>query len=77
MRDPRCGEALDLLETKRLPDGGYPAEARYYRVTRTPSGTGSSLVDWGPTGARRRNEWVTVAALAVLAAAGRADSPNP
>lgn len=22
--DPRCREALDLLETKRLPDGGFP-----------------------------------------------------
>ena len=27
--DPRCREALDLLESKRLPGGGFPAEARY------------------------------------------------
>jgi hypothetical protein len=30
--DPRCGEALDLLESRRLPDGGFPADGRYYRV---------------------------------------------
>ena len=28
---PRCADALDLLESKRLPDGGWPAEARYYK----------------------------------------------
>src|SRR5512136_2021754 len=26
--DPRCGEALDLLEGKRLPDGGWPLEQK-------------------------------------------------
>lgn len=30
--DPRCAEALDMLEAKRLPDGGWPSEAVYYRV---------------------------------------------
>ena len=30
--DPRCSEALDLLESKRLPDGGWPSEAAYYHV---------------------------------------------
>ena len=28
--DPRCQPALDLLESKRLPDGGFPAEESYY-----------------------------------------------
>jgi hypothetical protein len=69
--DPRCEEALERLEAKRLPDGGFPAEARYYRVTPN-HGSGRSLVDWGPTSTRRSNEWVTVAALAVQA---RASSP--
>lgn len=68
--DPRCDDALDLLEHKRLPDGGFPAEARYYRPP-TSAGTGRSLVDWGGVSARRMNEFVTVDALTVLTAAGR------
>jgi hypothetical protein len=68
--DLRCQEALALLESKRLPDGGFPAEKKYYRVTdrRTSS---RSLVDWGGTGQRRMNEWVTADAPSVLKAAGR------
>ena len=30
--DLRCAEALDLLESKRLPDGGWPSEGVYYNV---------------------------------------------
>ncbi len=66
--DPRCADALDLLESKQLPDGGFPTERKYYTV---PSGT---PVAWGPTcttGKGRSNEFVTAEALAVLAAAGR------
>ncbi|MFA6110788.1 MAG: hypothetical protein WDA75_18670 [Candidatus Latescibacterota bacterium] len=36
--DPRCSEALDLLEAKQLPDGGFPAEAKHYRVGRQEGG---------------------------------------
>ncbi|HKZ98583.1 MAG TPA: hypothetical protein VJ326_03205 [Thermoplasmata archaeon] len=72
IRDPRCEDALDLLEQKRLPDGGWPAEKRYYRVRSRTMGTNADYVDWGGTGPRRMNEWVTVAALTVLTAAGRA-----
>src|SRR5207253_272871 len=35
IRDPRCEEALDLLEAKRLPGGGWPAESSYYLVWST------------------------------------------
>lgn len=70
IRDPRCNEALNLLETKRLPDGGFPAEARYYSTTGALS-TGRSLVDWGGVSKRRMNEWVTADALYVLRAARR------
>lgn len=73
--DPRCDEALGVLESKRLPDGGYPAEARYYRVSVRPTGSGRSLVDWGPTSVRRSNEWVTASVLAVQAAARRTRTP--
>jgi hypothetical protein len=67
--DPRCEEALDLLESKRLPDGGWPAEGRYYGSATTPAKR--TLVHWGGVDGRRTNEWVTVDALAVLVAAGR------
>ena len=71
--DPRCAEALDVLESKRLPDGGFPAEGRHYNVStdaaRYPSRR--SLVHWGPVGRTRMNEFVTVDALYVLKAAGR------
>ncbi|HAL16612.1 MAG TPA: hypothetical protein DCP32_07655 [Anaerolineaceae bacterium] len=68
--DPRCREALDLLESKRLPDGGYPAERRYYSVTHRNT-SNRSLVDWGGTSSSKMNEWITVETLAVLTAAGR------
>lgn len=68
--DPRCSEALDLLEAKQLPDGGFPAEGKYYRVGRQEGGN-ASLVDWGGTHRRRSNPFVTVDAFQVLRAAGR------
>src|SRR5436190_11083513 len=69
--DPRCRDALDLLETKRLADGGFPAEARYYRSPAAASN--ASLVSWGGTSRRRSNPWVTTDALAVPAAANQID----
>lgn len=69
--DPRCAEALDAVEAKRLPDGGFPAEAKFYRVSSAHPGGGSSLVSWGPTSHRLPNEWVSCAALTALTAAGR------
>ena len=69
IHDPRCQEALDLLESKRLPDGGFPAEERYYTTSQAPSGVSS--VDWGGTSQRRMNPFVTTEALLVLKAAGR------
>jgi hypothetical protein len=70
IRDPRCADALELLEKKRLPDGGWPAEKRYYKVSPRAMAANSDYVDWGGTAAKRMNEWVTVDALAVLRAAG-------
>ncbi len=69
--DPRCRDALDLLESKRLPDGGFPAEERYSQATSKMIPSRRSLVDWGGVNKRRLNEWVTVDALAVLEAANR------
>jgi hypothetical protein len=72
IRDRRCADALDLLEEKRLPDGGWPAEKRYYTVvSRGAMKANADSVDWGGTSSRRMNAWVTADALAVLVAAGR------
>ena len=68
--DERCGEALDLLESKRLSDGGWPAEARFYRVS-NDFASGTEWVSWGQCSGKRMNEWVTADALYVLKAAGR------
>lgn len=68
--DKRCCDALDLLESKRLPDGGFPAEGKCYRVS-DKAPTGRSLVDWGGVSKMRSNEFVTADALFVLRQAGR------
>lgn len=70
IQDPRCLPALDLLYSKLLPTGGFPAEERYYQVTQRPISNRSS-VDWGPVSAKMPNPFVTVEALRVLKSAGR------
>jgi len=69
IRDARCAAALELLAGKRLPDGGFPAEARHYRVTGRVD-LGADVIDWGGTSKCVANPWVTADALSVLAAAG-------
>lgn len=69
LNDPRCADALDLLESRRRPDGGWSADAQHWRLA--ADGSGSESVSWGPGVPRGMNEWVTVDALAVLTAAGR------
>jgi hypothetical protein len=76
INDPACADALDLLASKRLPDGGWPAEARYYRTSATVA-LGNDDFDWGGTSTRRSNPWVTVDALAVLRASGRLEPVKP
>lgn len=76
LTNKRCREALDFLESKRLSDGGFPAEEKYYHLTdkRMKSGkrlAGRSFVDWGGVSKRKMNEWVTVDVLYVLNAAKR------
>jgi len=68
--DPRCREALDWLESRELPGGGWPADSRHYQVS-TEYRFGCEFVDWGRPEPRRRNDWVTTDALYVLRAAGR------
>jgi hypothetical protein len=68
--DRRCRDALELLESKRLADRGFPAEGKYYRVSEGAQ-TGRSLVDWGGVSRKRMNEFVTADALSVLKKSGR------
>ena len=74
--DPRCADALDLLERKELPGGGWAAEGKFYSVSSdidTSHRFGSTTpVNWGGVGRSRMNEWVTADALFVLRAAARA-----
>ena len=66
--DERCQAALNLLESKRLADGGFPAQKKYYQ-SNSRAKSGRSLVDWGGTSRTKMNEFVTVEALSVLKAA--------
>jgi hypothetical protein len=74
--DPRRGEALDLLESKRLPDGNWWAQGKHYKLVDAPA-HGGSMVDWGPAARSPRsrekpmNPFVTLDALYVLRKAGR------
>ena len=70
IHEERCADVLDLLESKQLPDGGFPAEKKYYRIGRTGK-SGDSLVDWGGTSKKKLNEFVSADAFHVLRAAGR------
>ncbi|MCJ7622251.1 MAG: hypothetical protein MUO76_02020 [Anaerolineaceae bacterium] len=68
--DPRCDSALDLLLSKHLPGGGFPLEEKNCKATDLIT-TRGSFADWGPSGKRRMNEFVSVDGLYVLKAAGR------
>jgi hypothetical protein len=65
--DPRAGDALDVLEGKRLKDGRWRPGGYWWRP---PGNAGSNVevVDWG-RGAP--NEMITLNALRVLRAAER------
>jgi hypothetical protein len=67
LRDPRTADALDLLESKRAPDGTWRPEGRYWHF-RGRAAANAEVVDWGQSGP---NEMITLNALRVLAKAGR------
>lgn len=74
IHDPRCGEALDIIESKQLPGGGWRAERKHSKLVDTPT-TGGSMVEWGAVSRGKvMNEFVTVEALSVLCTAGRFSS---
>lgn len=65
-RDRRAGEALDLLERRRLPDGRWRPGASWWSLP--GSARAPEAVDWGRNGP---SEMLTLNALRVLRAAGR------
>jgi hypothetical protein len=73
--DPRCADALAMLESKRLPDGGFPLEERN-AITADRIVSRGSFANWSPAGTRRSNPLVSLAALGVLQAAART-RPEP
>jgi len=69
INDSRCKPALDLLIRKQLPDGGLPLEIKNCKTTPKLTTRGSSA-DWGPSGKKMMNPYVTISALYVLKKAG-------
>lgn len=67
LRDARVHEALDMLESKRLPTGCWKAEGFYWALVGKRT-SNVDVVDWGRRGP---NEVITLNALRVLKAAGR------
>ena len=67
--DPRSSPAVQLLRSKQLADGTFPAERKHYRAGRSEKGD-DSLVNWGGTHRARGNIFVTLDALGSLRAAG-------
>ena len=66
--DARCGDAIAMLASKQLPDGGFPLEEQKARTSETIVSRGSHA-DWGPGGRRTSNPLVSLLALGVLRAA--------
>ena len=66
LEDPRTADALDLLESKRRPDGTWRVEGRWWK---RPGSKGSNVeaVDWGEA----MNALLTERVRDVLRAAGR------
>jgi len=73
--DNRCRDALNLLESKRLADGGFPSEAKLYRKITSGVISRGSMVNWDITSKKHYNEWVTADALYVIKKAGRLSPP--
>lgn len=71
VHDPRCSDALHLLEAKRLPTGGFPVELRTARTVDSVASDGT-FADWGPAGRTRPNPYVSIDATWVLRTGGAA-----
>ena len=66
--DPRCTDALAMLESKRLGDGGFALEEPDVATSARVVSRGS-YASWGPASRRRSNPLISLAALKVIQAA--------
>ncbi len=73
INDPGCVDALDLLQSKMLLGGGWPAEGSYYKVSDTFQ-LSADYMNWGGASKYKMNEWITADALFVLKNAKRFDN---
>lgn len=71
-RDHRLKEALDFVESKRLPDGRWKSDGRYYWARPGTKPSNVEVVNWERGGP---NKMITLHALRVLKAAGRLTYP--
>jgi hypothetical protein len=70
--DPRAADALELLRSRRRPDGCWTAHGSWWRPPSSTTGQ-RDVVDWGRTGP---NEMITLNALTVLSAAAATSRPR-
>jgi hypothetical protein len=70
LNEPRCQDALDLLESKMLPGGGFAAEVKYF-VTNPNAPSILSPLNWGSANPKIQNDYLTARALGILKKAGR------
>ncbi len=69
--DPRCSEALDLVESMELPRGGWAATGRFFDRPGERPRRGQDWVRWDAPTQGGMNEWISVRALTALVAGGR------
>ena len=67
LADPRASDALDLVESKRSPDGRFATRHAWWQAGRHVTSP-TDVVDWGKG---KPSEVLTLHALTVLALAGR------
>jgi hypothetical protein len=67
--DPRAHDALDLLESKRRPDGRWAADRQWWKPPSSRFTHQHEVVDWGMP--KQPSEMITLNALRILRAAGR------
>lgn len=70
IHDERCTEALAKLLSKQLKNGGFPLEKRIIKTSSELITRGSNA-DWGNSGKKRHNAFVTIEALYILKKANR------
>ncbi len=68
--DKRCSEALDILQSKQLPAGGFLLEQKNCKTSDTII-TRGSFAGWGESGKKKTNPFVTIYAIYILKCAGR------